>query len=135
MGLAIAHRRARIRVAIRIVHWLQEEVREAKIGITLRLGASLRIDQFQLVTGTKHECGVRFWTDAGPINSRRRWLGAVRLNADLKALCVQRCNRRLVELKQRFAARADDVWSSTARPGLHNRSEERRVGKECRSRW
>ena len=33
------------------------------------------------------------------------------------------------------AAYADDVFSLAARIGPFRRSEERRVGKECRSRW
>ena len=47
---------------------------------------------------------------------------------------VYRCERsKIAELRD--GAPAEIVSSLSALSGVWNRSEERRVGKECRSRW
>ena len=40
-----------------------------------------------------------------------------------------------LEDEQVLVTRNDDTQASNAQQGLRSRSEERRVGKECRSRW
>ena len=91
------------------VHRLQEEVVEVQVGEALGQGQRLWINQLQLVAPGQHEVGVRFGTDADPVQPLGRWLGAVGLDGDLETEGLQRGDERPVELQQRFAAGADDV--------------------------
>ena len=48
-------------------------------------------------------------------------------------LCPRKCNVNRLEGKRGYCGM--DSTIRAARAALHMRSEERRVGKECRSRW
>ena len=84
---------------VRIVHRLQEEVAEILTGIALGFGAGLRIDQLQFIAMLELLFGIRLGADADPVDARRRQQGAVGLDADLKSLIVQRCDKALSTCK------------------------------------
>src|SRR5215207_5786068 len=63
---------ARVRLALRAVHRLQEKLPKRESGVALGLAAGLRIDQLELVArGDDERCfGLR--THAEPVDARRR---------------------------------------------------------------
>src|SRR5688572_681630 len=110
MGEAVRDRATRVVGEIGSVHRLQREMTKAQMleAFRLRLGLALWIHQLQLITRGHAERGVGLRAHAEPIDSRRRELRAVGLDGDLEPFRVKRVNERGVELKQRFASRADD---------------------------
>jgi hypothetical protein len=72
MAQAILDSRSGVRVTIRAVHWLQEELLEGQTFVPLRFGARLGENQFQLIAFLQDQFGPSFRADANPIDSRRR---------------------------------------------------------------
>ena len=70
------------------------------------LGAFLRVDQLEFVAADQLQRRACLRADADPVQARRGVLGAVGLDRHLEPGGVQRLDRSLVELQQRFAAGA-----------------------------
>src|SRR5947209_492584 len=85
----------------------------------------------------KNEIGPRFRTDADPVNVRRGKPGSVRLDGDLEAGLVERLDKALIHLKQRFAPRADHERPGQVgvggRPVVRHGSRQRSGGREAPS--
>src|SRR6185437_7510145 len=99
MRQAIADRCRGVRRPLRIVHRLQEEAGEGEAGVTLRLGAGLRVDQLEFIAVRLDEIRAGLRADAYPVDALRRGERAVGLDPDLEAACVQRGDGRVVQLQ------------------------------------
>ena len=105
---AVLDRRLGVLRLLRTIHGLQEKMLEAQA--LKELGPSLQLGEYQLELVTTHlvERRVGFWAYTNPIDTGRCFDGSVRFNGDSKPLLVQCLYRRIVQLKQRFATRAND---------------------------
>ena len=70
---------------------------------------SLRIHELQLIAATLYDFRFRLGADADPVKARRRFDGAIALDANFKSSRVQCVDQRRIDLQQRFAAGANDV--------------------------
>lgn len=93
----------------RPVHRLQEEVLKVERSERRQVEAALRPHDLQLVAGPLHQRRAGLGADTDPVEPSRGGVRAVGLHGDLKAEPVQGIDQGDVELKERFAACADDV--------------------------
>ena len=96
-----------------------------------------RLDHLGIVAGVCREIGLAEWLDKQDAQSHERvGVGTATVAMILNGLGFN--NRRLYLVPQFFATKAVERLLG---PGItaddlnDDRSEERRVGKECRSRW
>src|SRR5690242_2816846 len=86
-------------------------------------------DNFQLVTAFKLELGVRFRTNAHPVDTRRRWCNrTVRLDCNRESSLMQCDYEGFVQLEQRLAASANNERRAASGPAERNSVRERRSG-------
>src|ERR1700722_886139 len=93
-----------------------------------RLGAMLRENEFEFITGREYERCVGLGAHADPVEPERRGLRAVRLDGDGEAARMQRVDGGRIELEQRLAAGANHETPASAfvllRPaGVHGVGE------------
>ena len=108
MRETVRQRLSSILIALRPVHGLEKELPKIQLLERFGIESRLRIDQLELVAVAERERCPGFGADANPIETGRRFLGAVRLHCDLETSVVQRVDRGGVELEQRLAAGAHD---------------------------
>src|SRR2546430_1852926 len=131
-----------------------QQVRSAGVGRYLRFGRFLEDDMRvrSAHTGGHHSCSSG--TVAGPIPQLRVYvergarkidfgIGLAEVQTRRKLSVLEGKNglydagdcRRGVQMPHIGFYRTDGAVARTLRRGTERRSEERRVGKECRSRW
>jgi len=107
---AIACCSGNIGALVRSVHGLQEKVPEIEMLELFGPCERLRVNEFQLTARCQNQGGIGFRADANPIEAGRSRLRSVCLDRDLEIAAVQSVDERQIELEQRLAAGAHNVW-------------------------
>ena len=92
----------------RAIHGLQKHMLEIQPFICVEVLSVLRDHDLQLVATRDNQLRAHLRAHAHPVDALGHSDGAVGLDRDLEAACVQRVDQGRVELQQRLATRADN---------------------------
>jgi len=113
---AVSDGRLGVPIALGTIHRLQEEVAEIQIFECRWVDAILGENDFQFVATLKDQWHPSLRTHAEPINSRRRWLRAVRLDSDSEAHIMESVHKIVVHLEKGLSSCTDNERTGTAIP-------------------
>jgi hypothetical protein len=117
MRQAILESPAYVFAAAGPIHGLQDEMPELKPAKDLWVETVLRINELEFVARSHNKWSACLRAHADPIHTGGHRYGPVRLDGDLESTVVKRVDEWSVELKKRFASRADDeTWSALEWP-------------------
>jgi hypothetical protein len=121
----VLNRASSIDSNIRPIHRLEQELLECEVREPFRRRVFLWIYELEFVTGADGQFALGFWTDANPVDSRRRHNRSIGLDCDLESPRVQGRGQLSMDLKQRLSAGqyAESVGLAAA-PFLFDRNRE-----------
>lgn len=112
---AVAEREFGVSLPQQAIHRLQIEAREIEALEDVRLGAFLGKYEFQLIPGAKQQVSTCLGAHARPVDPPWWELGSIGLDRDLEPLGMERLDKCVIELKERFASCTDDVTRGDTR--------------------